>query len=699
MELSLRAPFSSAPRLLPAAVILSLAGTALDAQAGRPDTTRQRALDTVRVTGRIANLIGTARSASEGHVGSIELRARPLSREGELLETVPGVIVTQHSGEGKANQYFVRGFNLDHGTDFQTTVDGMPVNQPTHAHGQGYTDLNFLTPESVRALDYKLGVYRAELGDFGSAGGAEFALAKRFESPIAVSQFGSNGLARAVLGRSMPLGGGDFLLGGEAKAYDGPWQRAEALRKYSGMARWSRERGASQISLLAMAYGNRWNANDQIPLRAQASGLISALGQIDSTLGGNSSRYSLSASYRHIGASAVRSVQAFAIRSSLDLFSNFTYFLDDPVNGDQFEQVDQRTVVGGSASQLQEVHALGVSHVVKFGVQTRADFIDVGLHRTATRERFATVRRDDVREWGTGVFAESESHWTSRLRTVLGARADGYVFDVRGDRGENGGQRTAAIVSPKASLILTPTSSAEFYVSGGFGFHSNDARGTTITADPTSGEPAQRVDPLVRSKGAEFGMRVAPVQGLRTTLSVWGLDLASELLFVGDAGATEPTAGSRRTGITFANFYRPIPSLSIDADVSFARARLRAVPTDESRIPGALEHVVAAGVTWSPPVHGVFGAVRVRRFGSYPLIESNARRASATTLVNADAGFRVVRGLTFQATLLNALDSRASDIQYFYASRLRGEGADGVSDVHFHLVEPRQVRASLGWAF
>ena len=668
-------------------------------RSGRSDSTRSASLDTVRVTGRVANLIGTARSASEGHVGTIELRSRPISREGEMLETVPGVIVTQHSGEGKANQYFVRGFNLDHGTDFQTTVDGMPVNQPTHAHGQGYTDLNFLIPEFVRSLDYKLGVYHAELGDFGSAGGAEFHLAKRFDAPVANTQFGSNGLARVMLGTSTKVGGGDLLVGGEAKAYDGPWLRAEALRKYSGMLRWSRDMGASNFSVLALGYHNRWNSNDQIPLRAVQDGLISALGQIDSTVGGNTERYSLSASYRHIGSKAVQEVNVYGIRSRLDLFSDFTYFLDNPDRGDQFEQTDRRTVVGGTASRLQEFHAAGASHLVKVGLQTRADFIDVGLFHTLRRTRFDSVRADAVREWGSGVFVESESRWTSRFRSVLGARADAYLFDVNGDRKANAGRRTAAIVSPKASFIYTASSKAELYLSGGLGFHSNDARGTTITVNPASGDPAQRVDPLVRSKGAEFGLRLSPVQGLQSTMSVWALNLDSELLFVGDAGATEPTSESRRSGVTLANFYRPIPSLSFDADVSFARARLSGVPSDESRIPGALENVIAGGVTWSPPQRGLYGALRVRHFGSYPLIETDVARAKASTLVNADVGFRVLRGLMVQATLLNAFDSRASDIQYYYASRLRGEPGAGVADVHFHRVEPRQLRASLGWAF
>ncbi len=663
----------------------------------QPDSGGSR-LDTVRVSGRIANLIGTARSASEGHVGSIELKARPLSREGELLETVPGVIVTQHSGEGKANQYFVRGFNLDHGTDFQTKVDGMPVNQPTHAHGQGYTDLNFLIPEFVRALDYKLGVSHAELGDFGSAGGAEFFLAKRFDQPIASTEFGANGLGRAVLGASTKVGTGDLLFGGEAKAYDGPWLRPEALRKFSGMARYTVDRGASQLSILALGYNNRWNSSDQIPLRAVSDGAISRLGQVDSTLGGNTERYSLSATYRRVGSRSVQEYQAFGIRSTLDLFSNFTYFLDDPQRGDQFEQVDRRTVLGGSATHLQEFVVRGVSHLVKAGVQTRADFVDVGLHRTERQARFATVRVDDVREIGTGLFIESASKWQPWFRSVLGARADGYLFDVDGDRAVNAGRRTAAIVSPKASFIFTPSTSAEFYLSGGFGFHSNDARGTTITVDPASGDAASRVDPLVRSRGAEIGLRVAPVTGLRSTFSAWTLTLDSELLFVGDAGATEPTNESRRTGVTLANFYRPTSSLSIDADVSVAKARLAGVPTAESRIPGALESVIAGGVTWSPPRGGFFGALRLRHFGAYSLIEDNSARAAATTLLNADAGLRLTRGIRLQATLLNVLNSRASDIQYFYQSRLQGEPGSGAGDVHFHPVEPRQLRISLGWA-
>jgi hypothetical protein len=673
---------------------------AAPAQPARRDTIiTPVVIDTISVTGRIVDLIGIAGTASEGNVGAVDLRSRPITREGELLETIPGVIVTQHSGEGKANQYFVRGFNLDHGTDFQTRLEGMPVNMPTHGHGQGWTDLNFLIPELVNHLEYKLGVYHAELGDFGSAGGAVFHLTRRLDRPFATVSAGQNGLARLAAGGSARVGVGDLLLGGEAKAYDGPWEVGQHLRKFSGIARYSWKGGPSRFSVLGMAYRNRWNASDQIPLRAVSSGLVGRFGQIEPDDGGNSQRYSLSGSWSRTAGNAVQQVQVYGIYSDLDLYSNFTYFLDDPVRGDQFNQVDRRTVIGGDAKHTQSIRGRGAPHLLSVGLQTRTDLIDgLGLYRTRAQARIGTVRQDRVQETAAGVFLEADSRWSSWFRSVLGVRADGYTFDVESDRPANSGNRTAGIVSPKGSLVFSPAHDTEVYLSGGYGFHSNDARGTTITVDPVTGEPVERVDPLVRSRGAEIGLRTAPVQGLRSTLTLWALNLDSELLFVGDAGATEPTATSKRRGVTWANFYRPIPSLSIDADVSFARARVADVPVDENRIPGALENVFAGGVAWTPE-GGPFGALRLRHFGSYPLIEDNSVRADPATLFNAEVGYLFASGFRLEATALNLLDSDAADIQYYYASRLPGEPAGGVEDIHFHPVEPRQLRVALHWVF
>jgi outer membrane receptor protein involved in Fe transport len=307
------------------------------------------------------------------------------------------------------------------------------------------------------------------------------------------------------------------------------------------------------------------------------------------------------------------------------------------------------------------------------------------------------VRQDDVTEWGSGVFLEAESRWRPWFRSVVGVRGDSYTFDVNANVPRNSGHRTAGIVSPKASLVFVPSSGIELYLSGGLSFHSNDARGTTITIDPETGDPAEQVDPLVRSRGAELGVRAAPLAGLRSTLSLWALGLDSELLFVGDAGITEPSAASYRQGLTWANFYRPMPQLSLDFDLSLARARFADVPEGEDRIPGALENVVAAGATWSTPAEGLFGAVRMRHFGSYPLLEDNSVRATATTLFNAELGYLLQSGIRLQLSMLNLFDTEASDIQYYYTSRLAGEPTDGVGDVHFHPVEPRQVRVSLGW--
>ena len=384
------------------------------------------------------------------------------------------------------------------------------------------------------------------------------------------------------------------------------------------------------------------------------------------------------------------------IASDLTLFSDFTYFLNNPVQGDQFEQQEHRVVIGGSYTNARDVRLLGADHTLSIGFQTRTDLVSpLGLYNTEDRIRLSTVRTDDVTEVGAGLWVGLESHWLPWMRTSLGLRGDEYLFDVSSDLPENSGRRTAGIASPKASIAFTLNRVTELYLSGGLGFHSNDARGTAITVDPTSRDSVSRVDPLVRSRGAEIGTRVT-VAGLRSTLTIWALNLDSELLFTGDGGTTEPSSKSERTGVTWANFYRPIPQLALDADVSFARARFAGVAPGEDRIPGALENVFAGGITWSPNPRGLFGSVRVRHFGSYPLIEDNSVRATATTMLNAETGFAFA-DWRVQLSLLNALNASADDIQYYYASRLQGEPAGGVNDIHFHPVEPRQVRLSLEW--
>lgn len=651
----------------------------------------------ILVVGRHSDQTGIATSASQLRVGYEDFRLRPLMREAELLETSPGFIATQHSGGGKGNQMFLRGFNLDHGTDFSTSVEGMPINLPTHAHGHGYTDINFLIPEFVSDIEFHKGVYSADIGDFGSAGSARIGLRKTLDGHLLKFEVGEDGYRRAVVGLDQAFCGGSLLLGAELKGNDGPWDVEENLKKTSLLARYSTpDEGKDRFSVLFLGYDNNWNASDQIPRRAVESELISRFGQIDSTLGGESSRYSITGAWQRLTGSTLFQSNLYLVAYDLDLFSNFTYFAADSISGDQFEQFDNRTIVGASFGITSVAHGLGHDHVVRAGVLARADFIhDIGLYSTREGRRISTVREDEVNQVTTGAYLDISSKWSKVVRTEIGLRGDFFNFDVEAlSEPLNGGSETDGILSPKFSIAVAPFSGVEFYGNAGLGFHSNDARGATIRVDPATGESAERVDPLVRSTGAEVGVRLTPVRNLQSTIAVWWLELDSELLFVGDGGTTEPSDKSQRTGIEFANAFNVNRQLFFDLDLALTRVRLRN-GTSEDRIPGALESVLAAGVTWNM-LSGIAGAVRVRHFGEYPLIEDNSERAKPTTLVNAGVSYRF-EDITFGLSVLNLFDEDDNDIQYYYGSRLSSETAVENEDVHYHPVLPRSVRFSISY--
>ena len=652
-------------------------------------------LEAVIVPGRAVDLVGAASAASQGSVGYVELSARPFLRRGELLEVIPGVVITQHSGGGKANQYFLRGFNLDHGTDFSISTDGMPVNLRSHAHGQGYADLNFIIPEFVQSVDYTKGPFAAEVGDFSAAGAAGFHLFKTLPEAFAKVEAGENGYARFVAGDTfLSAAHGATTLGFEAAHDDGPWKLKENLRRFSGFARHTWTAAGQDFSFTALGYRAEWRSTDQVPRRAVESGLIDRFGNIDPTDGGETERASLSFDWTAKNADGTTRFNAYAIHYRLNLFSNFSFFLDDPVNGDQFNQRDRRGVFGASLEHAFNEDTVGHPSETVFGLQVRDDVIgELGLHHTTQRARVGTVRDDVVNEASAGVFVKSTTRWSDVVRTELGLRGDFYRFKVDSDNALNSGKRTAAIASPKLGVVLGPWSKTEIYFNGGLGFHSNDARGTTIHVDPTVGvTPVEPVNPLVRSRGLEAGVRTSAVPGLVSTVSVWFLDLDSELVFVGDAGGTEPSGASRRYGVEFANYYKAAPWLTFDADLSFTHARYRRAAPDD-RIANSIGAVVTAGVV-AGKSEGVFGSVRLRYFGEQPIIEDNSVKEPASTTFNARLGWRN-REWEFALDVLNALDRRNDDIAYFYPSRLRGEPAAGVDDTHFHPAEPRTFRVSV----
>lgn len=655
-----------------------------------PAQTPPLRLDPLFVAGRSTDLVGTAASASQGIVGAAELADRPFLRRGELLEVIPGVVTTQHSGDGKANQYFLRGFNLDHGTDFAIGVDGMPANLRSHAHGQGYADLNFLIPELVRQVDYTKGPFFADVGDFSSAGAAEFRLTDALPQPFASFTVGEHRFVRFATGATRRAGAAATTAAVEFSHDDGPWQVSEDSGRYNAFVRRVWSAGNNDYRLTLMGYHGRWRSTDQIPQRAVDAGLVDRLGSLDPTDGGTSHRLSLSFDANLKGAGGTTRMSAYAVHHRLNLYSNFTYYLNDPVNGDQFNQVDERAVLGGGVTHTWS----GPRSSLVAGLQLRDDEIGaLGLFQTSRRTRLGVVREDVVREASAGLFARAETRWTEKVRTNAGARLDGYSFRVASDRAENSGTRLAGIASPKAGLVLGPWSRTEVYLNAGTGFHSNDARGTTVRVDPADGfSPVDRVDPLVRSRGVEVGVRTAAVPGLLSSLAVWGLDLDSELVFVGDAGGTEPKARTRRGGVEWANFYRAAPWLVLDGDLALTHARYRGDPT-LSHVANSIGTVVTAGASLSSP-RGGFASLRARYFGPQPLTEDGSVRSPSTLTCNLRVGWRAP-GWEFAVEVLNALDRRDADIAYHYVSRLRGEAAEGRGDVHFHPAEPRTLRLGL----
>ncbi len=647
------------------------------------------------VEGRASDLVGVAGAASQGRVGQAELAPRPLLRVGEVLETVPGLIVTQHSGSGKANQFFLRGFNLDHGTDFSASLEGVPMNLPTHAHGQGYLDLNSLIPELIEQIEFDKGPYDARARDFSSAGSARIGLMRRLDAGIARVEGGLDEYGRVFVAGSTPVGRGDALGALNVQYYNGPWVSPENSALLSGVAKVSAGTADDGVSLTALGYYADWDATDQVALRAVRSGQISRLGALDPTTGGTTGRYTLAGQLQRTapGVSQLRA-NAYAAYYHLNLFSNFTYFLDNPVEGDQFEQADRRFYTGASASQTWFSGALGRGTENTVGVDLRHDqILGVGLYNTTARQRFNTIRADEVAQTSLGGYVENATRWTPTFRTTVGVRGDVYRFDVASDLAANSGTETAFIASPKLALAVSPWNRTEGYLNLGYGFHSNDARGTTISVDPQSGDPVDRADPLVRTRGAEVGVRTTALPGLQSTLAAWTLALQSELVFVGDAGGTEASDASLHYGVEVTNFYAVRDWLNVTLDVALTESRFTAddLP-DGDRIENSIGRIVTGGVYVGRET-GLLGSLQVRHFGPRPLTGDGRVRADATSLVNAKAAYRF-RSVAVALDLLNVLDSEAADVSYVYGSRLQGEAAE-VEDVHAHPVIPRTARLSV----
>ena len=441
-----------------------------------------------------------------------------------------------------------------------------------------------------------------------------------------------------------------------------------------------------------MGYDGKWRSSDQVAKRAVDGGLIDRFGNLDPTNGGESSRYSLMGEWEKKTADGGKwHADVWAGYYDLDLFSNFTYFLDDPVRGDQFEQTEGRWLAGATVRRDWEFHLGGAKEASTFsaGVDTRHDFIDdIGLYKTTARVRHDTVRVDDVYEGSVGAFAMADLHVNDWLRIQPGVRADWYRFRASGPVSENEGSDSDGLVSPKLSFVFGPWAETEFYVNGGIGFHSNDARGVLTHLDPATGEAVSPVDPLVRIYGAEVGVRTEAMSHWVHTLSLWYQKSDSELVYIGDAGTNEAGPGSRRYGLELSSYWRPNDWFTFDSEFTLTHGEFD--EGEDTDLPNSVPVSWSGGVTLGK-AEGFFGSVRGRFFGKRPLEESGEVKSKASFQVNAKTGYRR-KNWELAVECLNVLNRADNDIEYYYTSRLPGEGLDGADDIHFHPAELRTFR-------
>ncbi len=631
----------------------------------------------VYVFGKRLEGVGTSVAASEGAVSFAKFEDRPLLRPGELVEVIPGMAATQHSGNTKANQYFLRGFNLDHGTDFSVRLDGVPLNLRTHAHGQGYLDLNGIIPEVIESIKYQKGPYYADNGDFSNAGAAQFATFSGQAPSYIELTGGLDAYGRALAVKSF---GDTSFLAGEVDTYRGPYDHPDDFRKVDVIGRL----GLGDWSLTGLAYAAKTNSNDQIPQRAVDEGLITSLGALDPSDGARTSRFILSLQRTKNDGWYVN---AYAQKYYLALYSNFTYFLRDPVNGDQFEQLDDRYTFGGSVIRTFPHPLFGA--VVRAGLEVRDDVIPkIGLFYTHQRAYLSTVRQDRVNEYSGNVWTDATRAF-GPVRVTAGLRFDDIGGDVTSSDPRNSGAANAALVSPKLTVAWRVAPTLELYADAGQGFHSNDFRGATETIVPGTNDPATRVPIISASQGAEIGARYQR-GGLTTTLTLFTLHLDSELVYNGDGGDTSSTSATQRRGVEFLVDYAP----SRNFDFNFSAASSDAHYVDNPagpRVPNALEYVLTGGATARITRHATV-TFTGRRLGPAPLIEDNSARSKPATLFNGLVDYDFGR-FRLKLEMLNLLNSNDDEIQYYYTSRLPGESAEGVNDYHFHQFEPRTVRA------
>ena len=622
-------------------------------------------------------------------ISHIDQTLRPLNSAQDLLRLVPGLFLAQHAGGGKAEQIFVRGFDADHGTDFSVNIDGLPVNMVSHAHGQGYADFHFVIPETVEQLKVYKGPYTARFGDFATAGAAEFTTKTSLDHRLVKVEAGQYNTYRALALFDV-LGAHHLLSRKPESAYvaaeynftNSYFDNPQHFKRFNGLAKYTGQLSEkTSLTLLGSHFTSNWNASGQIPNRAVTEGLISRFGSLDPSEGGRTDRTNayaiLTTALPH---DAVLRQQVYYTRYHFNLFSNFTFFKNDPVNGDEIAQRDTGRNLYGYTGTYDRDDYLGSKTLhTTLGVGTRLDGTGLQLLHAAQRQVLDTVSMGRLHEQNVNAYLEETLTLTPRLTVNAALRADMFVFDFRGTvtdptgaTGPLNGRVTTARVSPKLNLYYQLSPTMQLFARSGMGFHSNDARAVVRGTNASQALP--------RATGAEVGSTLKPVPSLVVNAALWTLHSQDELVYSGDAGTTESAGPSRRFGIDVSGRYQLSNRFFLDADANFSHGRLVSVPEGKNHIPLAPTFTSIGGLTYRQ-AKGLSGSLRYRYLDARPAIEDNSIRARGYFLLDAVLSYTRPR-YQVGATVQNLLNTEWDEAQFATDSRLRNE-ASPVNELNF----------------
>ncbi|PIF62700.1 TonB-dependent receptor [Flavobacterium sp. 11] len=627
-------------------------------------------------------------------ISKIDLQTTPVNSSQEILRKVPGLFIGQHAGGGKAEQIFLRGFDIDHGTDIAISVDGMPVNMVSHAHGQGYADLHFVIPETVEKIDFGKGTYYASKGDFATAGYVAFQTKDKIEKSSIGIEIGQFNTMRTV-GLFNLLGNQKTQSAYIATEYiltDGPFDspqnfnRVNLLGKYSAILS-----DNSKFSILASRFSSKWDASGQIPQRLIDNGTISRFGSVDDTEGGNTSRTNFSASLsKPIDENTFLKANAFYSNYQFELYSNFTFFLDDSINGDQIKQKENRDIYGMNAELNKKTKLNDVDVLLQFGGGFRADATkDTELSHTLNRRTvLENIKLGDIDEFNLFSYLNSEFNF-GKLMINPAIRLDYFKFNYQDKLTENYKTQSESKVkfSPKLNFIYSQNNNLQFFIKSGMGFHSNDAR----VVVQNSGKQI-----LPTAIGTDVGTIWKPFPKLIVNSALWYLFLEQEFVYVGDAGIIEPSGKSKRMGAELGLRYQLNDWLYFDADANYTYARSIDEPKGQNYIPLAPDFTTTGGLSFQK-VNGFSGGIRYRYLKNRPANEDNSIVAKGYFISDLNVNYQY-KNINFGIAVENIFDTEWNETQFATESRLQNE-PESVEEIHFTPGTPFFMKGKITYTF